>query len=161
MSSSPEERIPEDDDTAEAPLTMAASVVLTNLPKDASKALEMAGTLGVEKGGYNIFAHVPSTSSPLSLLFTSPIPLNSRFFLIGITMMKSQNPPPSHILRPTAKNPRLLRLHRPPLRSHHRVHTQEAGCEAARERVLLCRQCFCAGVGRGGGQFVEGEFLIS
>jgi len=50
MSSSPEERIPEDDDNAEAPLTMAASVVLTHLPKDASKALEMAGVLGVEKG---------------------------------------------------------------------------------------------------------------
>jgi ubiquitin-like protein ATG12 len=35
---------------AEAPLTMAASVVLTHLPRDASKALEMAGVLGVEKG---------------------------------------------------------------------------------------------------------------
>ncbi|KAF2690003.1 ubiquitin-like protein ATG12 [Lentithecium fluviatile CBS 122367] len=49
MSNSPEERIPEGDDNAEAPLTMAASVVLTNLPKDASKALEVAGNLGVEK----------------------------------------------------------------------------------------------------------------
>ncbi|CAI6318818.1 unnamed protein product [Periconia digitata] len=34
---------------AEAPLTMAASVVLTNLPRDASKALDEAGRLGVEK----------------------------------------------------------------------------------------------------------------
>jgi ubiquitin-like protein ATG12 len=50
MSESPKDRIPEDDDTTEAPLTMAASVVLTNLPKDASKALETAGNLAVQKG---------------------------------------------------------------------------------------------------------------
>ncbi|KAF2036563.1 ubiquitin-like protein ATG12 [Setomelanomma holmii] len=49
MSSAPEERIPEDDETTEAPLTMAASVVLTNLPRDASKALETAGNLTVQK----------------------------------------------------------------------------------------------------------------
>ncbi|KAF2243728.1 ubiquitin-like protein ATG12 [Trematosphaeria pertusa] len=49
MSKSPEERIPEEDDNAEAPLTMAASVVLTHLPRDASRALETAGNLGVEK----------------------------------------------------------------------------------------------------------------
>ena len=51
MSESPKERIPEEeDDTTEAPLTMAASVVLTNLPKDASKALETAGNLALQKG---------------------------------------------------------------------------------------------------------------
>ncbi|KAH7093009.1 ubiquitin-like protein ATG12 [Paraphoma chrysanthemicola] len=49
MSSAPEERIPEDDETTEAPLTMAASVVLTNLPRDASRALETAGNLTVQK----------------------------------------------------------------------------------------------------------------
>ncbi|PSN73736.1 APG12-domain-containing protein [Corynespora cassiicola Philippines] len=50
MSNSPEERIPEDeDDATEAPLTMAASVVLTNLPRDASQALEAAGNLSVQK----------------------------------------------------------------------------------------------------------------
>ena len=38
---------------AEAPLTMAASVVLTNLPRDASKALDEAGRLGVEKGMFS------------------------------------------------------------------------------------------------------------
>lgn len=52
MSDSPNERIPDEDDTSEAPLTMAASVVLTNLPKDASKALETAGNLKVEKSMY-------------------------------------------------------------------------------------------------------------
>lgn len=50
MSESPKERIPEEDDTTEAPLSMAASVVLSNLPKDASKALETAGNLSVQKG---------------------------------------------------------------------------------------------------------------
>ncbi|KAK1917583.1 Ubiquitin-like protein [Pyrenophora teres f. teres] len=47
---SPKERIPSDEeDTQEAPLTMAASVVLTHLPRDASKALENAGDLVVQK----------------------------------------------------------------------------------------------------------------
>lgn len=32
---------------------MAASVVLTNLPRDASKALDEAGRLGVEKGMFS------------------------------------------------------------------------------------------------------------
>ncbi|KAF2796207.1 ubiquitin-like protein ATG12 [Melanomma pulvis-pyrius CBS 109.77] len=51
MSKSPEDstRIPDEDDTAEVPLTMAASVILTNLPRDASKALESAGDLGLQK----------------------------------------------------------------------------------------------------------------
>ena len=49
MSQSPAERAIEEDDKTEAPLTMAASVVLTNLPRDASKALETAGHLGIEK----------------------------------------------------------------------------------------------------------------
>ena len=49
MSQSPAERAIEEDDKTEAPLTMAASVVLTSLPRDASKALETAGNLSVEK----------------------------------------------------------------------------------------------------------------
>lgn len=49
MSGTGEERIPEEEDTTETPLTMAASVVLTNLPRDASKALETAGNLAVQK----------------------------------------------------------------------------------------------------------------
>lgn len=52
MSQSPAERVIEEDDKTEAPLTMAASVVLTNLPRDASKALETAGNLGIEKSTY-------------------------------------------------------------------------------------------------------------
>ncbi|KAF2193363.1 ubiquitin-like protein ATG12 [Zopfia rhizophila CBS 207.26] len=52
MSKSPEatgDRIPDNDDPAEAPLTMAASMILASLPRDASTALEEAGELAVQK----------------------------------------------------------------------------------------------------------------
>ena len=52
MSQSPAERAIEEDARTEAPLTMAASVVLTNLPRDASAALETAGNLSIEKSMY-------------------------------------------------------------------------------------------------------------
>ena len=42
--------IPDDEQAADVPLTMAASVVLTSLPKDAHEALEGAGELEQEKG---------------------------------------------------------------------------------------------------------------
>ncbi|KAI9712692.1 MAG: Ubiquitin-like protein [Bogoriella megaspora] len=41
--------IPDDDQAADLPLTMAASVVLTSLPQDAHQALEGAGELEQEK----------------------------------------------------------------------------------------------------------------
>ncbi|KAH7083272.1 ubiquitin-like autophagy protein Apg12-domain-containing protein [Paraphoma chrysanthemicola] len=83
MSAAPEERIPEDDETTEAPLTMAASVVLTNLPRDASKALETAGNLTVQKSKCRILyrlAHA-HTLSP----YTLP-PLLMRYLLSQITV---------------------------------------------------------------------------
>ncbi|EMC99504.1 hypothetical protein BAUCODRAFT_63570 [Baudoinia panamericana UAMH 10762] len=43
--SSPDAPIEDDDNAAEMPLTMAASVVLEQLPRDAHKALETAGEL--------------------------------------------------------------------------------------------------------------------
>lgn len=50
MSTSPKDRIPDDQaDGSTAPLTMAASLVLTHLPKDASKALSTAGMLKAGK----------------------------------------------------------------------------------------------------------------
>jgi len=49
MSQALVEKTIEEDDQTEAPLTMAASIVLTNLPRDASKALETAGNLAIEK----------------------------------------------------------------------------------------------------------------
>lgn len=55
---SPTEKLaPDDDDTAEAaPLTMAASVILTNLPKDAKRALEEVGAgRGVPEKGMFFF----------------------------------------------------------------------------------------------------------
>jgi hypothetical protein len=72
MSESPKERIPEEDDTTEAPLTMAASVVLTNLPKDASKALETAGNLAIQKGTIRFLS--------LSLNLTKQRPPSSTYF---------------------------------------------------------------------------------
>jgi len=43
--------IPDDDEqAADLPLTMAASVVLTSLPRDAHEALEGAGELPQDKG---------------------------------------------------------------------------------------------------------------
>lgn len=54
MSASPMSASPdvaeEDDGGADLPLTMAASVVLEHLPKDAHKALETAGELEQAKG---------------------------------------------------------------------------------------------------------------
>jgi ubiquitin-like protein ATG12 len=52
MSSTPNSPEPASDDeaNAELPMTMAASVVLENLPRDAHKALETAGELDIAKG---------------------------------------------------------------------------------------------------------------
>lgn len=80
MSQSPAERAIEEDDQTEAPLTMAASVVLTNLPRDASKALETAGNLLIEKSTYRkqhltISQHRRShRASSANRLSTSPEP---------------------------------------------------------------------------------------
>jgi len=52
MANSSEDRIPDSSDTTEAPLSMAASVVLTQLPRDSAKALEEAGMGGVQKSMY-------------------------------------------------------------------------------------------------------------
>lgn len=49
------------DDQAEMPLTMAASVILTNLPKDASSALQGAGDLPQAKVTVHL---IPTGSAP-------------------------------------------------------------------------------------------------
>jgi hypothetical protein len=41
-------------------MTMAASVVLENLPKDATRALETAGELGIAKGNVDPVHPIPS-----------------------------------------------------------------------------------------------------
>jgi hypothetical protein len=51
MSQSPQGGIPDEEENTEPPLTMAASVILTNLTRDASKALEEAGDSLVQKKG--------------------------------------------------------------------------------------------------------------
>jgi ubiquitin-like protein ATG12 len=45
------------DAAADLPMTMAASVVLEHLPKDAHQALETAGALEQEKGTHNEKEH--------------------------------------------------------------------------------------------------------
>jgi hypothetical protein len=70
MPKQPEDKIEDDGDSAEAPLTMAASIVLTNLPKDTSKALESAGPELPEKGASTILpARVNSPHVPLLEVF--------------------------------------------------------------------------------------------
>ena len=46
--------IPDDDHEVDLPLTMTASVVLTNLTRDATAALAAAGNFEKEKGKYHI-----------------------------------------------------------------------------------------------------------
>jgi ubiquitin-like protein ATG12 len=50
ISDSPDAPVEENDGAADLPLTMAASVVLEHLPKDAHQALETAGELEQAKG---------------------------------------------------------------------------------------------------------------
>lgn len=52
-------------ETEDAPMTLAASVLLEALPADATRALETAGDLGLEKGTPPCFPHF--TNTPLTL----------------------------------------------------------------------------------------------
>lgn len=61
--------IPDDDDqAADLPLTMAASVVLTSLPRDAHEALEGAGELAQDKGEEGFWV------AALAVVFGFPVP---------------------------------------------------------------------------------------
>jgi len=142
-----EERIPDEDDTTEAPLTMAASVVLTNLPRDASKALENAGDLAVQKSTYSFYTF--PRLSPLQMSNQTPtLFLHPRIFQITSTPPLSINnpanhnhsnrPSPTHRLRPTALAARLQSQHQAVFRQHRAFPAPAAGRERARERVLLC-----------------------
>jgi hypothetical protein len=123
MSESPKERIPEEDDTTEAPLTMAASVVLTNLPKDASKALETAGNLAIQKGAHSLL--LPPPVYQIILFHPHPHPTHI------LTHPRSNNPSPTHRLRPTPNPTHLQTQHQPDLRHHRPFPAQETGCEGA------------------------------
>lgn len=121
MSQSPKERMPEEDDTTEAPLTMAASVVLTNLPKDTSKALETAGSLAVQKGILDCFPihpyyrtgihqrYHPLRNSPSP---SHPIPPHLHFSFLSSPQLHATNQPPSFLtvtirLQPIGSAPHL------------------------------------------------------
>lgn len=62
--SPPEAPIEDEDDNAELPMTMAASVIIEQLPRDAHKALETAGELEQTKGEYH---RSPVTAESTSL----------------------------------------------------------------------------------------------
>ncbi|KAF2642630.1 APG12-domain-containing protein [Massarina eburnea CBS 473.64] len=84
-SPSPEERLPEEEDNAEAPLTMAASVVLEHLPRDASKALEEAGDVGLKKVTIRL---QPIGSAPHLKQRVFKISANQRFEVIVRSLRK-------------------------------------------------------------------------
>ena len=136
MSESPRERMPEEDDTTEAPLTMAASVVLTNLPKDASKALEGAGKLAVQKGIPIRFhlaicqhtnnentLHPPSTPSHSS---QPPLPPS-----LPTNPHHSHNPSPTHRLSPPPNPTHLQAVHQPVFRNDSTFSAEETGGQGA------------------------------
>jgi hypothetical protein len=79
LASMSEDRIPDEADTTEAPLTMAASIVLTNLPRDASQALENAGNVAVGKST----SHIPPLSSTYPYILTLPSPSFISFLLLS------------------------------------------------------------------------------
>jgi ubiquitin-like protein ATG12 len=60
--------IPDADDQADMPLTMAASVVLTSLPRDAHQALENAGDFEVEKGSWKLRFRVRLCYTPFHII---------------------------------------------------------------------------------------------
>jgi ubiquitin-like protein ATG12 len=72
MSASPTSASPdiaeEDDAGADLPMTMAASVVLEHLPKDAHKALETAGELEQLKSTFALRSETCSAKLTLSQL---------------------------------------------------------------------------------------------
>lgn len=159
MSQSPKERMPEEDDTTEAPLTMAASVVLTNLPKDASKALETAGSLAVQKGILDCFSiHLyygtgihqryhplcnspfPSHSiSPTSLSFLA-LPPNSTQLTTPL-FSHSDNSSPTHRLSPAPNSTHFQAWHKLDVCNDSAVPPETTRCQGARECVLLRGEC--------------------
>ncbi|KAK6397827.1 hypothetical protein LTR65_005075 [Meristemomyces frigidus] len=60
----PDAPVEEESNAADLPLTMAASVVLEHLPKDAHKALETAGELEITKGMCSPLPNTPQLRQP-------------------------------------------------------------------------------------------------
>ena len=144
MSQSPKERMPEEDDTTEAPLTMAASVVLTNLPKDASKALETAGSLAVQKGILDCFSISsilwdgdPPAISPSSQL-SFPISFHPTYIFL---FSHSDNSSPTHRLSPAPNSTHFQAGHKLDVCNDSAVPPETTRCQGARECVLLRGEC--------------------
>jgi hypothetical protein len=119
--STQEDRIPEEDDTTEAPLTMAASVVLTTLPRDASTALETAGNMTVQKSKpIHHFISFFSLLLPPSLFSIHAIRLIHVFF-------KSNRPSSTHRLGTPFNPARLQTQYESAVRHDCAVFAQEVG----------------------------------
>ena len=158
MSQSPKERMPEEDDTTEAPLTMAASVVLTNLPKDASKALETAGSLAVQKGILDCFSISsilwdgdPPAISPSSQL-SFPISFHPTYISLFWSSPQlhatnhspfshSDNSSPTHRLSPAPNSTHFQAWHKLDVCNDSAVPPETTRCQGARECVLLRGEC--------------------
>lgn len=166
-SSLPKTPIPDDEaHDSSMPLTMAASVVLTLLPKDAHAALEGAGDLAQSKGTRTRLSlfHLSYISKILSFyLHRQTIPPLSHLLHLTPSSFQRKNshdPLPTRRLRAATTPACLQSKQRAAFRDGGEFSAQEARGRAARGRVLLHQQRVCAGVRRGGWEFVEGEFLF-
>jgi hypothetical protein len=149
MSQSPKERMPEEDDTTEAPLTMAASVVLTNLPKDTSKALETAGSLAVQKGILDCFSihlyygtgihqrYHPLRNSPSPSHCIPPTSLS--FLALPPNSTQLTTPLCSH--RDNSNSTHFQAWHKLDVCNDSAVPPETTRCQGARECVLLRGEC--------------------
>lgn len=116
--------LPEDDDDAAAdlPMTMAASVILENLPKDAHAALETAGELKDANG------EIKGKGSLICLF-------NVLWFCSNRT--NSQSPPITTAKHESLTNTCIQLWHFSTFRICCSISSEEAAAQGARERVLL------------------------
>jgi len=123
---------PSEGNDADLPITMAASVVLTSLPRDAHEALEGAGDLGVEKG-MHFFLYIITLFPPKyhSLTHTT----------------SSNDSTTARPLSATAQPTHLQDLSIQALRDGSQERAAEAEAQGDGECVLLCQQRVCARAG--------------
>ena len=96
---------PDQDDTTadDLPMTMAASVVLDQLPQDAQQALETAGELELAKG--KSFIQISLKFTPFSLdVWFSPAAVIRKLCLIMVSIHQSLQSPFASPLCPTPRN---------------------------------------------------------
>ena len=111
------------------PMTMSASVVLTSLPRDAHQALADAEAVDTGKSmDYPSYAYLSDSSN------------------VNLTM-RSHGSLSSTSISANSQKPGLQNQCLAEVRDSRQVSEKEIGLQRYRFRVLLCQQCFCAGVG--------------